>query len=72
MIPVSYMHIYLLLLTPQEVAEEPSTRSGLNRLVRQPVFRFFPSANVQIGQAGITKSNCQGQVGEKVDLNLKL
>ncbi|XP_009766996.1 uncharacterized protein LOC107832846 [Nicotiana tabacum] len=56
----------------QEVAEEPSTRSGLNRLVQQPVFRFFPSANVQIGPAGITKSNCQGEVGGKVDLNLKL
>ncbi|XP_016453256.1 uncharacterized protein LOC107777683 [Nicotiana tabacum] len=56
----------------QEVAEEPSTKPGLNRLVQQPLFRFFPSANVQIGQVGITKSNCQGDVGGKVDLNLKL
>ncbi|XP_055824850.1 uncharacterized protein LOC129893357 [Solanum dulcamara] len=52
----------------QEVAEEPSTRSGLNRSVQQHVFRFFPHPNVQISQPGNTHS----EVGGKVDLNLKL
>ncbi|KAJ8543027.1 hypothetical protein K7X08_005550 [Anisodus acutangulus] len=56
----------------QEVAEEPSTRSSLNRSVQQHVFRFFPSPNVQIGQAGTNRSNFHGEVGGKVDLNLKL
>ncbi|CAN4102935.1 unnamed protein product [Withania somnifera] len=53
----------------QEVAEEPSTRSGLNRSVQQRLFRFFPSPNLQIGQPGNTHSE---EVGGKVDLNLKL
>uniref|UniRef100_M1AX47 Uncharacterized protein n=2 Tax=Solanum tuberosum TaxID=4113 RepID=M1AX47_SOLTU len=52
----------------QEVSEEPSTRSSLNRSVQQRVFRFFPPPNVQIGQPG----NTHGEVGGKVDLNLKL
>ncbi|XP_060187980.1 uncharacterized protein LOC132617100 [Lycium barbarum] len=55
----------------QEVAEEPGTRSGLHRSVQQHVFRFFPSPNVQIGQAG-NRNNYHGEVGGKVDLNLKL
>lgn len=54
--------------TPQVVPEDPSTRSGLNRSVQQRVFRFFPPPNVQIGQPG----NTHGEVGGKVDLNLKL
>lgn len=68
MFHVPYMHPYLVVFTPQEVAEEPSTRSGLNRSVQQHVFRFFPPPNVQISQPGNTHS----EVGGKVDLNLKL
>ncbi|KAM3396032.1 hypothetical protein P3S68_005038 [Capsicum galapagoense] len=52
----------------QEVAEEPSTRPGLRKSVQQHIFRFFPSPNVQIAQLG----NIHGEVGGKVDLNLKL
>ncbi|XP_015082234.1 uncharacterized protein LOC107025944 isoform X1 [Solanum pennellii] len=52
----------------QEVPEESSTRSSLNRSVQQRVFRFFPPPNVQLGQPG----NSHGEVGGKVDLNLKL
>ncbi|KAG5597589.1 hypothetical protein H5410_038821 [Solanum commersonii] len=52
----------------QEVPEEPSTRSSLNRSVQQRIYRFFPPPNVQIGQPG----NTHGEVGGKVDLNLKL
>ncbi|KAK6785422.1 hypothetical protein RDI58_018877 [Solanum bulbocastanum] len=55
-------------ISPEEVLEEPSTRSSLNRSVQQRVFRFFPPPNVQIGQPG----NTHGEVGGKVDLNLKL
>ncbi|OIT38244.1 PREDICTED: uncharacterized protein LOC109239680 [Nicotiana attenuata] len=51
----------------QGVAEEPTTCS-----VQQPIFGFFPSAKVQLGQEGTNKSNCHAEVGETVDLNLKL
>lgn len=66
-----HVTLYVSLLsfpTPQEVPEEPSTRSSLNRSVQQRIYRFFPPPNVQIGQPG----NTHGEVGGKVDLNLKL
>lgn len=37
-----------------------------------PFYSFFPPAKLQIGQAETTMHNCNGEVGENVDLNLKL
>uniref|UniRef100_A0A5B6YR76 Uncharacterized protein n=1 Tax=Davidia involucrata TaxID=16924 RepID=A0A5B6YR76_DAVIN len=46
---------------------------GPNGLIQQHTFySFLPSAKTQIGQATTTISNYNGEVGESVDLNLKL
>jgi hypothetical protein len=39
---------------------------------QQPFYSFFPPAQGQIGQATATINNCNGEVGESIDLNLKL
>uniref|UniRef100_A0A5B6YQQ8 Uncharacterized protein n=1 Tax=Davidia involucrata TaxID=16924 RepID=A0A5B6YQQ8_DAVIN len=53
--------------------EDPIHRQGPNGLIQQqPFYSFFPSAKAQIGQAATIISNCSGEVGESVDLTLKL
>jgi len=52
--------------------QDPIVQAGLSQLnQQQPFYSFFPPAKVQIDQA-TTMNNCNGEVGESVDLNLKL
>ncbi len=53
--------------------EDPIIQAGLSQLnQQQPFYSFFPPAKVQIDQATTTMNNCNNEVGESVDLNLKL
>ncbi|KAK4363969.1 hypothetical protein RND71_015327 [Anisodus tanguticus] len=56
----------------QVAAAEPTPPSGLSISVEQPILRFFPSAEVQIGREGTPRSGFHTEVGGDVDLDLKL
>ncbi|CAK9151677.1 unnamed protein product [Ilex paraguariensis] len=59
-------------LPNQGSPEDPIHRGGSCGSSHQSFFSFFPSATVRIGEAATTISNCNGEEGERVDLNLKL
>lgn len=50
--------------------EDSIPGKGLSKSMRPPFFSFFPAAKKEIGQG--SSNNCNGEVGEKVDLSLKL
>nr|XP_023914206.1 uncharacterized protein LOC112025754 isoform X1 [Quercus suber] len=53
--------------------QDPIVQAGLSQLnQQQPFYSFFPPTKVQIDRATTTMNNCNGEVGESVDLNLKL
>lgn len=45
---------------------------GSSKLMRPPFFSFFPAAKKQVGQVATPADNCNGEVGENVDLSLRL
>ncbi|KAF5948651.1 hypothetical protein HYC85_014608 [Camellia sinensis] len=61
-------------LTFQGCVRNPIHRPGPSGSTQQqpPFYSFFPSAKAQISQATTTVGSCSGEVGENVDLNLKL
>lgn len=51
----------------------PIIRPGQSQFNGQrPFYSFLPPAPAQIDQATTTISNCNGEEGESIDLNLKL
>ncbi|XP_040987375.1 uncharacterized protein LOC121235167 isoform X1 [Juglans microcarpa x Juglans regia] len=58
----------------QGIVEDPIIKpAGSSLLNQQPPFYYFlPPAKEQIGKATTTMNNCNGGVGERIDLNLKL
>ncbi|CAL5393531.1 unnamed protein product [Camellia sinensis] len=59
----------LQFLPHQGSAEDPIHHPGPQK---QPLYSFFPPAKAWIDQATTTVSGCNGEVGEKLDLHLKL
>ncbi|XP_027127573.1 uncharacterized protein [Coffea arabica] len=45
---------------------------GSSKSMRPPFFSFFPAAKKQVGQVATPADNCNGDVGENVDLSLRL
>jgi hypothetical protein len=51
----------------------PITQPGQSEFNGQrPFYSFLPPAPPQIGQATTSTNNCTGEVGESIDLDLKL
>lgn len=45
---------------------------GSSKSMRPPFFSFFPAAKKQVGQAATPAESCNGEVGDNVDLSLRL